>query len=833
MKWIILFSFILNNALFINMAFAQEQNQNPDQERAKAEELYRSFSNTPLSSVVPLEAFIKGMAGVEKYKSSLNKKTIITFINFAIPNNQPRLAFVNFGDQKQVLVTSVDHGINSSEENGRACEKNRMGQLLDGGKTVPLCQKIQNSKAIEFNGPGGSGTSILGFSKAGEGTSTSRHEQAILVHGLESGNSNAASRSILFHDSGYAGTGWGFSAGCFSMTKDDFATLYPSLKGGTLVYSFRSDDVTPATQEEIKKAIAVPEDGELVSAPETPPQQSPKPDFEETELAKAEPSKDAKGMGIGGITAIAGVGTAVVMGSKSSKVGDNNAVAASNLAASQENLQGSAKYEKCQGLSDTSWANTTEYINSGGNPSDRFRGSWAELNATVKRDSVENADAVDMAEERVATINDCVATAYISNRTDFTKPNINQPDKKTSSDGSITCVYEGPESQDYQACLKTIAEYEKLRKDEKSAHNQQAADYQASSQKRLNQVGGESAQAEALKQFSGLQADHSNIALERAEIANNNINSLASVAARIPTTDSLYDECKAKFAKHGTVSINEYNQFSKIYMIRPKAFSAERDYCLQAVTNGTKPLHNQEAREQIKQVLKKFGHEMEEYTSKSAALKNRTALTPSMDSGTFTRNLTDINFNSGGAGSPMAGFGSRDGSILLQGGAKGGGYGADGSTGTGLTGSGSNGAANAVGGSRGIAGSYDYGSGEGATGLSSYKNDSSSSSGSGIYDQDFHNKINMALKNPEKLGELGLNQEQMKEYQAIKSYKDSLARSPTGGPGASGPEEWNGRKPTSSAGDVKDERPVDIAAKEMNIFEIISTRYAKKYFEGL
>ena len=347
----------------------------------------------------------------------------------------------------------------------------------------------------------------------------------------------------------------------------------------------------------------------------------------------------------------------------------------------------------------------------------------------------------------------------------------------------------------------------------------------------MEQVTGETAQSTALSQLSGLQTDHSNIALERADIASNKIDQLAAVASRIPTTDSLYDECKDKFAKHGTVSVDEYNQFAKVYMGQPKPFAAERDYCLAAVTNGTKPIQNQNAREEVKNVLKKFGREMEDYKSKSSALLNQSTLTPGLNESAFGMALTDLSLKTNTPGS----FGGEaqkareaDGSILYDN-AKGNANGSgresylerpnnSGTQGRSFAGIGSSSNNRVV--HQDLFG--DSGAFKGAGDTSGVS--SGHANGSGIYDEDFNRKINAALEHPEKLASFNLSPTEMQEYNTRKSYKELMAK---------GANEIGGRAPALSSESIKDESPQGISSKELNLFEIISSRYVKKFTSGL
>jgi hypothetical protein len=100
---------------------------------------------------------------------------------------------------------------------------------------------------------------------------------------------------------------------------------------------------------------------------------------------------------------------------------------------------------------------------------------------------------------------------------------------------------------------------------------------------------------------------------------------------------------------------------------------------------------------------------------------------------------------------------------------------------------------------------------------------------SGIYNEDFYQRIDFALKNPQRLAELKLNPEEMKEYLEKKHYNELMAK-----PSDTNIERGLATSSKSGVTAIKDEVvPVDISNKEQNIFQIISVRYAKKFFSGL
>jgi hypothetical protein len=822
MKWITLFTFLINNIFILNITYAEAQNQQSreDQEKERfkqeAQEIYKAVGVN--SRILPYEAFLKGYIGYFKHKNKLNGLPIITFVNFSIPSNENRLVTIDFKARTVPYTSIVAHGMNSRPDpDGSMCTPSEKNPWMSDSLKGLVCPAVPNSIAKYFSTRGGDYKSAKGLMYI-DNYDPIGLRPAYRIRGLDSESNDVGSRGVLFHGAEYPEAG-ASSAGCFVVPNRLYDQGAALLKNKTLLYAFEGTNlissapvraVDEETGEEIPRAVVVSsQDQDFTESPDVTNVKSSTAEFKDLEIAKAPTSKGGLLLGI------AGIAGAYMLATKDKNDEKNEGM-------STENLVGSPRYEECQQLSSLPWSQVVQNIKAGQSPSSQFTGSWSELHKTMANSSIENEEAVALADERTALINECVAIAHISTRTDFTKKNINQPETKSSSDNSITCKYDSAESQDYQPCLSTIEAYDQLRKDEVVAHNQQASNFQATSQQRLNQVTGDNAQAQALSQSGGLQEDHSNIALERAEISRSNIQQLSAIASKIPTLDSLYDECKENFAKHGTVSVNEYNQFTKIYLAQKVSFTSERDFCLEAVSKA-RPVTNQSAREQIKAVLKKLGGEMEEYTSKSQALKNRTAQTPTMDSNAFTRNLTDLKFTSVGNGAPVRGYG-RDGSLLLQNSGVGSNN-ASGSFGSGglINAQGSNtaGVYRRAPGMNG-ADTYSTSGGSGSMGNPSSQ-DTNSAAGSGIYDEEFHRKINAALQSPEKVAELNLSPEQMKEYIARRDYNQLMAQGSSNA----------GRDPASSAGEVKDERPVDISAKEMNIFDIISSRYAKEFSEDL
>ncbi len=818
MKPYLLSTYILLFALKTN---AQE---NPEEEKQRflkqAEEIYQSIDT---KNIVPFNAFYKGYVGFYKYRSKLNGSPLINFLNYSIPSDQERFVTIDFSKKRAVLFSRAAHGLNSSAgPEGGACRK------VSSHRGLPSCNFISGVPAAAFSNINESMQSSLGFMIASEQNVSQKVFENLKLKGLEPDlNSMLFNRGVVLHTNG---GGWsGLSEGCIVLPPAQFAVAYEMLKNNTLIYSFqgssvRSEGAAAEDSEDITQAVQAKKTTTVSEAPEVTPKKMNN-DFSETSLASAKPSLGSMALE-GGELALGGV---ALLGSNS----DSNKNVKSAVIPSKingvETLKGSNKYQECQMLSDSSWKDTVTFINNGGNPSERFKGSWKEFQQYVGQNAIDPGPAMELAEQRVAAINDCVAVAHISGRTDFNKPDVNQPDKKSSSDGSITCIYNNPESQDYQACLKTIQAHDALLKAEAEAHSRQVKDYKTNAENRIGQVPGINAQAESLKQAEGLITDKSNVALERADISRAKIEQLAAVASTMPTTDSLYDECNEKFAKHGTVSLNEFNEIASVYSLTNKfTFKASRDYCLSAVSKNTNPVQNTAAREEVKQVLKKFGAELKDYVSKSENLLQQKMNIPSM-----ADSQTGIELGGIGLNLNQQKMNAQDGSILLR---------KDDTNSSGT--SASSGISSLAGGTGYLATQYtgtppesiaatiarNRAKGFGGSDFdlnTKTANQVGIDSRSGIYNDNFYIKINLALKNPEQLDDLKLSPEQMKEYLTQKAYFDSFKRAPANTLSDSQTEA--SRRAKDKNGMINFPNEIPIQFKDLNLFEIISNRYKQLY----
>ncbi len=794
------------------------QDQQADKERQKIEkfkndtfELYRNLGLEPL---VDFDSFAKGYMSFFLNKDKLNGKPLISYLNYSFNNNSTRFLTIDFMEKRVVLKSLAAHGVNSACQT--SCKNSR------------CCSNTWGKSAIAFSNENGTYKSSLGLMIAGEKNYSRIVHENLMLRGLEPFNSNLESRGIRFHTV-HNRKFSGLSLGCIVLPPNEFWKAYNKLANKTLIYTFQGSSVRSyegfQDEELLKKAVKARESTGLMSVPEEVPT-VPDRTIADSKAANAKSSLGSISYSEPG----AFTGKAMIGDSSSEdklpipdKVGEVTI------------LKGSKKFEECQMLSDSSWKETVAFINSGGNPAERFKGQWIEFDKWIAENGIPDGDAADYMQQRMATINDCVAMAHISNRTDFDKPNINQPETKSTADGKITCVYRGPESQDYQDCLKTIAAHDALLAAEAKAHANQQTNYQSVEEARVAQVKARSAtlsnkgtdtQGNILDQAKSVTADHATIAQERADISADKILQLKAVASQIPTKDSLYDECIAKFNKHGTIGTEDFNDVSSIYSkTETVTFNSEKDYCQAAVSPIVQPIHNQKAREEVKAVLNRFGEEVVDYESKSKNLLQQSSITPSINGAV-------------GAGHAISGQNVSPSLFIDREVAKG----ADSlfeDLDASLKKSNVNrqiasdqNAINNAGEKLKIETNLNpkmvknfalsdftsaFSNSWGTTSLNIGKSGSSN----GIYNEEFYKKINLALQNPQQLETLHLTNEQMQEYQNQKNYFDSLT--------AKGHSSLDVRAPASGVlnFDIKTSSPV--ADKELNLFDIISLRYAKKF----
>jgi hypothetical protein len=167
------------------------------------------FTNSDSKKTYDQKIIDKAIQIHTKWKSS--KNTVI-IVDFSKPMEENRLFVVDVIKKQILIQTKTCHGVGS-------------------GKT---------SKPTKFSNVEGSLASSLGVMKTGN-TYYGSYGYSMLIDGLESTNSNARSRKIIFHSSKKQETPW--SWGCFSMPEKDYKKVIDLTKGGSLIYASDGKDI--------------------------------------------------------------------------------------------------------------------------------------------------------------------------------------------------------------------------------------------------------------------------------------------------------------------------------------------------------------------------------------------------------------------------------------------------------------------------------------------------------------------------------------------------------------------------------------------------------------
>lgn len=723
---------------------------------AERDQIYSSLGE---GQIIPKNAFDEAYKAYYTLKKDgrISSSPLITFVNYSIPSSRERMVVVDLSSSSVVLKAQVAHGKNS------------------GGVASP---------ATSFSNTDGSLQSSLGFYLTGEQYS-GKHGTSLRLDGLSGNlNSNARSRAIVIHAAHYV-SGGGRSYGCLALTPQINLKAINLLKGKTLIYGYTSSQF--ASLGDQNSAIQGALNKQFANVPSVDGVGSEFPEY--SDLKKFE----------GASPSVSEVGITGVGGS--------------------EILSGSNQYEECQNLSNDTWENTVQWITSGKDPSVKFKGSWKQLNNQIVENEIDNDDAVTRSKERLAKINDCVALAHISKRTNFNKANINKPETRKSVDGSIVCKYEGPQSQDYQDCLKSIAIYDGVEARESEIHEEQKTDFKTIGASAIAGLGGATTQTDSVNIQKGLNSKLSEISTARAQIGQEKINALYSVAKKIPTTNTLYQECEDGFKKHGTVGLGDFKEIVRLYSNNSPEYDLKKNHCAYTVKTEANQIQNTEARNSINSILMKYGKAViSDNENANSALDNITSQGELSDSQGIdvkgaVRNITGQIKNKDSVSFRETGF---EGSVMSD---------DDIESGFSLENSAKNpsfGSASSRGTRESKNTNFATNEALGLSETSSDNNDSSearsnsdtqyvSSQRSQLYDPKFYEKIELALSNPSRVSELNLSPEQHREFKMRMEYKESLKRE------------------TSSAvrGDSK-----NINSKDKSIFEIISNKYMQRTARG-
>lgn len=179
-----------------------------------AKSIYQSFENNDLS----FEAFSFAYQGYKQLllKEVMEKKNILTIIDFNKSSKEERLFIIDLHKQKVIHESLVAHGKNS-------------------GWDIPK----------SFSNTANSNQSSLGFYVTGE-TYMGKHGLSLRLDGLEKGiNDNARKRHIVIHSADYVSAGFihkagrlGRSFGCPSLPSENYKQIIDIIKERSVIFIY-------------------------------------------------------------------------------------------------------------------------------------------------------------------------------------------------------------------------------------------------------------------------------------------------------------------------------------------------------------------------------------------------------------------------------------------------------------------------------------------------------------------------------------------------------------------------------------------------------------------
>lgn len=179
-----------------------------------ASSIYQSLGNSDLSS----EAFSFAYQGYRQLllEKVMEKKNILTVIDFNKSSKEKRLFIIDLHKQKVIHKSLVAHGKNS-------------------GWDIPKT----------FSNAANSYQSSLGFYVTGE-TYTGKHGLSLKLDGLEKGiNDNARKRHIVIHSADYVSAGFilkagrlGRSFGCPSLPSENYQEIIDIIKDRSVIFIY-------------------------------------------------------------------------------------------------------------------------------------------------------------------------------------------------------------------------------------------------------------------------------------------------------------------------------------------------------------------------------------------------------------------------------------------------------------------------------------------------------------------------------------------------------------------------------------------------------------------
>lgn len=189
------------------------QTQSPEEETLITPEVADSeYGHLDPKRIVPTTPLTQALTYFKANKAKIKNQNYITIFDASQKSSKKRLYVINM-KTGAVGTYLVAHGKGSDTNNDGYAEK--------------------------FSNTPGSNMSSLGFYLTGV-TYNGSHGLSLRLHGLQSTNSNAYSRAIVMHGADYVNpTHTGRSWGCPAVEMKYRSTLFPILKGSSLLYIYK------------------------------------------------------------------------------------------------------------------------------------------------------------------------------------------------------------------------------------------------------------------------------------------------------------------------------------------------------------------------------------------------------------------------------------------------------------------------------------------------------------------------------------------------------------------------------------------------------------------
>jgi hypothetical protein len=180
--------------------------------------------STPHMDAIPEDLWHEGMLGLisHSFNSLIQKPEVVTLVDFRLPNTQRRMWTIDIERRIILVNTLVSHGRGSVEE-----------------------RKSKKVPTLFGNGRGSNKSSLGSYvalwsrrAKAGSKDKATRRI-ALVIEGLDSSNSAARGRGIIFHGAHYVTKKRaGMSLGCFATEQSVNDGLVPLLQHGSFIYAY-------------------------------------------------------------------------------------------------------------------------------------------------------------------------------------------------------------------------------------------------------------------------------------------------------------------------------------------------------------------------------------------------------------------------------------------------------------------------------------------------------------------------------------------------------------------------------------------------------------------